>query len=155
MTRILTGLTDREGVIETVNALFAAVDGRDWATARIVLADRVHFDVTSLGGAAAQELDAEEIISGWAAGLASIEAIHHQSGTFRVQVDGNVAECACYGTAYHYRRVRSGKNTRLFVGSYDYRLERTDSPWGWRITGFRFNLKFVEGNLKLGEEEPA
>lgn len=155
MTTDSEGRTDRESVIETVNALFVAVDQRDWDLARSVLAARVHFDVTSLGGSAAQELAAEEIIAGWDKGLAAIEAVHHQSGTFRVQVDGDLAECACYGTAHHYRRVRSGRNVRVFVGSYDYRLERADGPWGWRISGFRFNLKFVDGNVQLGEEEPA
>ena len=149
----LQGLLDREKVIDVVNRLFVAVDDRDWAAARACLADRVHFDMTSLGGPAPAELAAEEITGAWQTGLAPIEAVHHQSGNFRVRVEGDEAECFCYGTAHHYRRVRSGNNTRLFVGSYEYRLARAGETW--RITSFKFNAKFVDGNLGLESEESA
>lgn len=147
------GLRDREGVIDVVNRLFVAVDERDWAMARACLADRVHFDVTSLGAAEAAEMAAEEIIEGWKTGLAAIEAVHHHSGNFRVEIDGDRAICFCYATAYHHRRVRSGRNLRTFVGSYDYRLAREAGEW--RITQFKFNAKFVEGNLELDTEPSA
>ena len=41
----------------------------------------------------------------------------YQSGNFRVRVAGDTAECSCYGTAHHYRRVRSGNNTNLRLAS--------------------------------------
>ena len=147
----LQALRDRESVTELVNSLFVAVDNRDWAAARACFAERVHFDMTSLGEPAPAELTPEQITSGWQSGLAPIEAVHHQSGNFRVRVAGDEAECFCYGIAYHYRRVRSGNNTRLFAGSYEYRLVRADETW--RITHFKFNLKFIEGNLQLESDE--
>jgi len=147
----IEALKDRQAVIDAIVALFIAVDERDWKTARACLADRVHFDVTSLGAPEAAEMTAEEIIAAWRTGLAGIEAVHHQAGNFRVLVSGDTAECFCYGTAHHYRRVQSGRNLRLFVGSYDYRLARDGDAW--RITQFKFNAKFVEGNLEL-EKEP-
>ena len=149
----LLSLLDRESVAEVVNTLFVAVDNRDWATARACLADSVHFDVTSLGAPAPQELSPEQITSAWESGLAPLEAVHHQSGNFLIRVAGDQAECFCYGVALHYRRVRSGNNTRRFVGSYEYRLARRDGRW--RITQFKFNAKFVDGNLTLEQEEEA
>jgi 3-phenylpropionate/cinnamic acid dioxygenase small subunit len=149
----LQALRDRENITELINNLFVAVDNHDWAAARACFAERVHFDMTSLGEPAPAELAPEQITSAWESGLAPLEAVHHQSGNFRVRVAGDEAECFCYGIAYHYRRVRSGNNTRLFVGSYDYRLVRAGETW--RITHFKFNAKFVDGNLRLESEEPA
>lgn len=58
------------------------------------------------------------------------------------------ATASCYGIAYQFRRTRSGHNTRMFVGSYSFVLER-GGDHGWRITGFRFDLKFIDGNAQL------
>jgi hypothetical protein len=148
----LEALRDRERVIDTVNSLFLAVDERDWDGMRGLLADRVVFDVTSLGSPAPRDMTAAEIIASWQEGLANIEAVHHQSGNFRVTVEGDQASCFCYGIAYHYRLVESRRNLRVFVGTYDYRLAREDARW--RITHFKFNAKFVDGNLHLSKEAP-
>lgn len=144
---------DREAVIDVVNELFIAVDAMDWSSAHRCLAEKVHFDMTSLGDPDPSLRTAQEITAAWQTGLASLQAVHHQSGNFVVRVAGDKAECSCYAIAYHFRRVRSGRNTRLFVGSYDYALSRSDESW--RITHFKFNLKFVDGNLDLDREEPA
>lgn len=149
----LEQVRDREAVIEVVNRLFLAVDERDWPLAHRCLAEQVQFDMTSLGDPGPSLRAAEEITAAWQSGLASLEAVHHQSGNFLVRVSGDEAECTCYATAYHFRRVRSGRNTRMFVGSYEYGLSR--SGGSWRITRFQFNLKFAEGNLELESEEPA
>lgn len=147
----LQNLLDERAVVNIVNALFVAVDERDWNAVRACLADRVHFDVTSLGAASAQEMAAEEIIVAWQQGLANLDAVHHQSGNFRVTLSGGTAECFCYATAYHFRRVRSGNNIRTFAGSYDFRLRRDADRW--RITQFKFKAKFVDGNANLEKEE--
>jgi hypothetical protein len=65
-----------------------------------------------------------------------------------VRVYGSRAAAFCYGVAWHYRPHPSGRNTRTFVGSYDFELER-DEGGRWRITSFRFNLKFIDGNAEL------
>lgn len=147
----LQEMRDRVAIVDTVNRLFVAVDDRDWSVVRECLADRVHFDVTSLGAPAATEMSAEEVITGWQQGLAKIDAVHHLSGNFRVEQSGDEAYCFCYATAHHYRRVESGRNLRIFAGSYDYRLRREGGAW--KITQFKFNAKFVDGNLEL-ENEP-
>jgi hypothetical protein len=148
---MLRRLADKDAIVATIDRLFVATDKRDWPAVRVCFADTVRFDMTSLAGGTPQDLTSEQITSAWDSGLRALEAVHHQSGNHAVNVNGDEANAACYGIAYHYRRTRSGRNTRTFVGSYDFGLRR--SPAGWRITAFRFNVKFVEGNLDLEKEE--
>ena len=41
----------------------------------------------------------------------------------------------------------SGRNTRVFVGSYDFQLRLAAGRW--QINRFRFELKFLDGNPQL------
>lgn len=143
----LAALVARQQVIETIDELFMATDRKDWAGVRAVLAPRVRFDMSSAGGGPAAECTGEEIAAGWEQGLAPIQAVHHQAGNYRIRVDGDRAEAFCYGIAYHYLPKQSGRSTRVFVGSYDFELERDSGRW--RITSFRYDLKFIDGNREL------
>jgi len=140
-------LIARQEVIEAIDELFIATDHKDWAAVRAVLAPRVMFDMESTGGGPAAERTGEEIAAGWEQGLAPIQAIHHQAGNYRVRVEGDRAEAFCYGIAYHYLPKQDGRSTRVFVGSYAFELERDAARW--RITSFRYNLKFIDGNAEL------
>lgn len=144
-------LAERQSVIEAIDDLFVSTDRRDWDAVKRRLAPFVLFDMTSLVGGEPARLTAEQIAGSWELGLRPIEAIHHQTGNYRVALSGDEADAFCYGTAYHYRRTKSGRNTRVFVGSYDFHLVRQDT---WRIDRFKFTAKFVDGNLQL-ENEPA
>ena len=140
-------LTTERDVTDCIVRLFIATDRRDWAGVRACLTDTVHFDMTSLAGGEPADVPAEQIVAGWTQGLAPIESVHHQAGNFRVTVRGGEAEAFCYGIALHYRRTASGRNTRTFVGNYDFTLVRADDAW--RIRAFRFTLKFMDGNVDL------
>lgn len=146
-------INDHHAIEAVVNRLFKAVDDRDWQAAHDCFAAQVTFDMTSMGTPGPSILSPQEITAAWEAGLAPIEAIHHQSGNFDIEVAGDSARCSCYGIALHFRRVRSGRNTRTFVGSYIYRLQRAGHAW--RISHFKFHLKFIDGNQSLDTEEPA
>jgi hypothetical protein len=145
-------LLEREAIAKVLNRLFLATDARDWPRVRECFADSVHFDMTSLAGGQPARLSPAEITAGWEAGLLPLDALHHQTGNLEVSVSGDEATASCYGVAWHYRRTRSGRNTRVFVGSYDFHLVRAGGAW--RIDLFRFNSKFVDGNLEL-EREPS
>ncbi|MFN2563769.1 MAG: nuclear transport factor 2 family protein [Gemmatimonadaceae bacterium] len=140
-------LLSRQAIIDTITTLFVATDARDWDTVRACFTPEVHFDMTSLIGGEPRTMTAEAIAAGWEQGLRPIEAVHHQAGNFRVDVRGSEASAFCYGVAYHYRRHPSGRNTRVFVGSYDVVLREERERW--RIHSFRFVAKFVDGNLEL------
>ena len=146
----LQTLVDRQSVIEAIDDLFISTDRRDWNAVRRRLAPLVLFDMTSLIGGEPAKLTGDQIAASWETGLRPIEAVHHQAGNYRIAVAGDEADASCYGIAYHYCRTKSGRNTRIFVGSYDFHLVRHDP---WRIDRFKFTVKFVDGNLQL-ENEP-
>ena len=147
MDQRLAELLEKDAIRDLVTELFVATDDKDWARVKDCFADEVLFDMTSLEDAEPVALTPSQITESWEEGLRSIQAIHHQMGNFRVQVAGQSAKAFCYGTASHYRMTLSGDNTRVFVGSYDFRLEKHRDRW--RINGFKFNLKYADGNLEL------
>jgi hypothetical protein len=108
--------------------------------------------MSSVGGGPAATVRASDIAAGWRAGLAAIEHVHHQAGNFVVEVNGHRAAAFCYGIAYHYRARRDGRNTRVFVGSYDFELTR-EAGEAWRIAAMTFRLKFIDGNAHLEADE--
>jgi hypothetical protein len=146
----LQDLLAKDAILDTINRLFIGTDSRDWAMVRDALAPRLQVDMTSLAGGQPAEMAGADLAAAWETGLKPIQAVHHQTGNYWVTVLGDQAEAFCYGTATHYRPTRSGRNVRTFVGSYDFRLARLETKW--RITSFRFNLKYVDGNLELEKD---
>ena len=140
-------LLDQDEVVRTINRLFVATDRRDWAAVREGFAPRVLFDMTSLAGGEPVERSPDEIAAGWEEGLRPLQAIHHQTGNHAVDMQGDEADAFCYGTAIHYLPNATGRDTRTFVGSYDFHLVMGDGRW--RIDRFRFDLKFIDGNQDL------
>jgi 3-phenylpropionate/cinnamic acid dioxygenase small subunit len=147
----LADVLARQEVIEAIDALFVATDNKDWDAVAACFAPQVHFDMSSAGGGAPATRTSAEIAGGWQQGLAPIQAIHHQAGNYRVRVTDDRANAFCYGIAYHYLPKKSGRNTRVFVGSYEFELARGEGRW--QITSFRYSLKFVDGNRELEQGE--
>lgn len=143
----LNTLLAKDQIADRIHRLFIATDRRDWAAVQSCFSDSVHFDMTSLAGGEPVTLTPEQITDAWEQGLRPIEAVHHQAGNLQICVDDDRASAFCYAVASHYRPTSSGENTRTFVGSYDFELQRVEDAW-W-ITLFRFNLKYIDGNLDL------
>lgn len=144
----LAQLLARQAVVDRITALFLATDRKDWAAVEGCFAPEVRFDMSSVGGGPESTVRAQDIADGWRKGLAAIEHVHHQAGNFVVQLTGDQAQAFCYGIAYHHRVRRDGRNTRVFVGSYDFQLAH-DTGGAWRIAAMRFSLKFLDGNAQL------
>jgi hypothetical protein len=142
-------VVERERIAQVINRLFVATDARDWEEVRACFAGEVAFDMTSVAGGAPARLSPSQITAGWDSGLRFLDSIHHQTGNLAIQCQEKEATASCYGIAYHYRRTASGRNTRVFVGSYDFHLALGEQ---WKIDLFRFNLKFIDGNLDLDRE---
>jgi hypothetical protein len=145
-------MTERDQVIEAVTTLFVETDKRDWAAVQSCFAGEVFFDMSSLGGAKPASTTPDRIAAGWRDGLKTLKAIHHQVGNFLVHIAGNEATVFCYGTAVHYLPNRTNRNTRTFVGSYEFHLVKIGDSW--RIDAMAYHSKFVEGNLSL-ENSPG
>ena len=147
MDPILRQLIDERDTVSTINKLFSSADTRDWEAVASCFAPQVVLDMTSMDGGEPTTLLPSDITSMWDDGLKALQAVHHQAGNFAVTLDGDRARACCHGTAFHYLPNPSGRNTRTFVGTYDFELKRQDD--GWVIDLLRFNLKFVDGNLNL------
>ena len=147
----LRRLLEKDAVITTLNRLFRSVDEKDWKQAEDCLAPHVLLDVTSLGGSEPETTTGATIVDGWREGLGHLVATHHQVGNCEVDLHGEEATATCYGTAYHYLPNDSDRNTRTFVGTYDFRLRRRRGRW--EVDLLRYNLKFLDGNTDLEGRE--
>ena len=141
-------LLHKSRIADRITELFVATDMRQWPRVSDCFAPEVEFDMSSLSGQPAQTLTGADIAQAWETGLAGVDAIHHQAGNYLITVETSTSATAfCYAIATHYRRTTSGNNVRTFVGSYDFHL--TQIAGQWRIDAFRFNVKYVDGNMNL------
>jgi hypothetical protein len=92
-------------------------------------------------------LPAETIVQGWEQGLQGMTAVHHQIGNELVSARGDRAHVFCYGIALHHKKTPDRTYTRRFVGSYDLDLVQLNGTW--KISGFTFHLKFIDGDTEI------
>ena len=140
-------LLAKEDVKEVVNRLFISTDNRDWDAVKEVFASEVLFDMTSMMGGEPVTMTAADIVAAWDKGLKPLKAIHHQTGNYIINVNQNKADVFCYGIASHYLPNKTNRNTRIFVGSYNFHLLKSGE--NWQIDQFKFNLKYIDGNPNL------
>ncbi|MCA8906852.1 MAG: nuclear transport factor 2 family protein [Rhodospirillaceae bacterium] len=135
---------------EIANALvrwFAAVDRRDWAAARALMATPFHLDYSSLGAGPASDLDPADVLAGWQTLLPGFDATHHQIGNLDIAADGESATVACYVTATHVIAEATEGRVWTVVGSYTIPMAHTDA--GWVLAGCTFHFKYQDGNTEL------
>ena len=140
-------LVDRANIVDIINTVFIGTDSRRWELVRSCFAPSVLFDMSSMGAGEPRHMTPDEIVAAWESRLKPMQAIHHQVGNYLVTVENGTASAFCYGIAIHYLPNPTQQNTRTFVGSYDFGLEKSGERW--RITAFKFTLKYVDGNLQL------
>ncbi|MBT8378485.1 MAG: nuclear transport factor 2 family protein [Ignavibacteria bacterium] len=140
-------IVEKDRIKEVINNLFIFTDNSDWAAVEKCFAEKVHFDMTSMGAESTIELEPKQITDMWDDGLKNLDAVHHQTGNFKIDVSKEKAVVFCYGIASHFKKTASDKNTRTFVGSYNFHLIKNGDDW--KVDSLKFNLKYVEGNLSL------
>ncbi len=144
----LTEARDQKELTDLVNRLFMYTDNRNWeGLHNEVFSSTVLFDMESAGAGPARTMTAQEITAMWNQGFQGVDQVHHQAGHSIVTVNGNGADIYAYSVATHFRQAALNGNTRTIVGSYDLRAERTNR--GWRLNQFKYNLKYMDGNLTL------
>lgn len=141
-------LADKIELTELVNRLFMYCDARHWP--RIldeVFTETIWFDASSVGGPAPANMGARAVCDMWNEGFAGIDAVHHQAGHYVVDLTKGGADIFGYAVATHYKKAATKGHTRTFTGSYDLKAVRTAS--GWRLSQFKYNMKFIDGNSSL------
>jgi hypothetical protein len=141
-------LTDKSELTELANKLFMYTDARQWQQLLDeVFTEKVWFDMSSAGGGNPVEMLAKDICQLWKEGLSSLDAVHHQAGHYLITVSDVEAIIYGYGVATHYKKAAVKGHIRSFVGSYDLKATRTAT--GWRLTQFKYNLKYIDGNTMM------
>ena len=139
--------TVREEIIEVVNKLFIYTDEMDWfGLKNEVFTEQVIFDMSSLGQEVVTKT-AQQICDDWKTGFAELDAVNHLAGNHLVTAMGDEATVFVYATATHYKEAATQGKTREFVGTYNLVLERGAN--GWRINSFKYNLKYMNGNIEM------
>jgi hypothetical protein len=136
---------DKMELTELANKLFMYTDAQQWKKLMTeVFTHEVWFD---MGNTDAKNLFATEICEMWRQGFIGLDAVHHQAGHYLITVSEDNADILGYAVATHYKKTAAKGNSRNFVGSYDLKATRTDK--GWRLSQFKYNIKFMDGNTSL------
>ena len=139
-----TQLADERALIAVADGLDAAVDAKDWTTARGFFADEVRIDFSSLGGGAPATIPSDDLIGAWRANLFAAKQSFHLRGNHLVQIDGDTAQMTSHGYAWNKLAGLAGGELWEVWGTYDYRFARTAA--GWKLTHFTFNMIHERGN---------
>jgi hypothetical protein len=140
-------MNDQLELTQLSNKLYMYTDLQQWDKLLAeVFTENVWFDTTSAGGVA-KSLPAKEICEIWKVGFVGLDAVHHQAGHYIIDVKNDEADIFAYAMATHYKKAATNGYTRMFVGSYDLKAKRT--PQGWRLSQFKYNLKYIDGNATL------
>jgi hypothetical protein len=139
---------DKIELTELANKLFMYTDAQQWnRLIAEVFAAQVFFDMQSASGEAPQTLASKAICDMWRQGFNGLDSVHHQAGQYLITINADSADIYAYAVATHYKKSAVKGNTRTFVGSYN--LKAIHSIAGWRLSQFKYNLKYIDGNLSL------
>ena len=141
-------IADKFELTELANKLFMYCDSKQWQQLLDeVFLTNIWFDMTSAGGDKPGMIEARTVCKMWSDGFRELDAVHHQAGHYLINVNNDKADIFAYAVATHYKKTATKGTTRAFVGSYDLKAERM--PDGWRLSQFKYNLKYIDGNASL------
>ena len=137
-------------MIRIADSLDAAVDAKDWATARSLFTDEITVDFTSLVGGEPATIPADGLVSGWSGNLTAEKASFHLRGNHRVTFAGDDgATMVSHGYAWNRMErgalPENGGDPMWEVwGTYEHGFTLTDD--GWRIDAMSFFSTAERGN---------
>jgi len=133
---------------QLANKLFMFTDAQQWQKLLDeVFVEEIWFDMSSIGAGEPKNIKAKDLCEMWRQGFVGLDAVHHQAGHYIIEVNQINALIFGYAVALHYKKSALNGKTRSFVGSYDLAAILTDR--GWRLSSFKYNLKFIDGNPDL------
>jgi SnoaL-like domain len=142
-------VVDRQAVSDAITRLLHAIDKRDWAAIRAVLAEQVTTDYTSLFGGSSQTQSVTQLIESWRAVLPGFDPTQHLTGPILAEVFGDAARAHCAVTAVH----RLDGDHWTVSGHYDIELARAQR--GWAISSITYHNALVVGDKMLPAKAQA
>ena len=141
-------VADKIELTELANKLYMYCDLQQWQKMLDeVFTEKINFDVSNAGGGAPAVMPAKDVCDLWRQGFIGIDAVHHQAGHYLITIKDDSADIYAYAVATHFKKQAKNGNTRAFVGSYDLKAVRTAR--GWRLSQFKYNLKYIDGNAAM------
>ena len=141
-------LFDKMELTELTNKLFMYCDARQWQLLQDeVFTSSIWFDVESGGAGKPLMMETGDVCKMWSEGFIGLDGVHHQAGHYLITVKEDAADIYGYAVATHYKKDALKGQTRTFTGSYDLKAQRGSN--GWRLTQFKYNLKYLTGNLTM------
>jgi hypothetical protein len=146
----VTLLEDERAIQAVVDVLDLAVDAKDWPTVRAQFADQLQADFSTLDGAPAGEVTADDLIAGWRSNLFEGKASFHMRGGARVAIEGDTARLITMGYAWNLLPARPDNNLWEVWGRYEFGLIRGGQ--GWKINAISFTALHERGDPSVRTE---
>lgn len=143
---VVQAMLDRAAIIDVINGVGAWADRKDFAKLRLLFADKVEMDYTSLAGGTPVTVKADDLMKGWENGLRPFRT-QHMITNHLVTVTGDTAEAISNVHALHYVPNDLGISHWQVYGTYNHRFVRTAGAW--RITAMKLNKLMADGNGAL------
>jgi len=85
--------SEREQIVEVLNCAFYYTDYQNWeGLTNEVFAEEVMLDMTSLGAPESQLRSAQGICEEWQEGFKDLDAVHHQTGNYIIDISEDHAK---------------------------------------------------------------
>jgi hypothetical protein len=146
-------LGNRLAVQDALVAMFTATDERDWDAVAAAFADRVALDYTSLSGGEPAVLSGRQIAEAWSATLGGLDATHHLTGNYLIDLDADRATARFAAIATH--QLAGGQGDPLWTLGARYHAELHRADGRWLITALTMTAIWGQGNQAiLGQGSP-
>jgi ketosteroid isomerase-like protein len=138
-------------LVQLINQGFDAIDRRDWATYRSLLAEEISIEYAGVSGPTPTgQTKSDVVVANTRAALDVIEVTHHMITNHVVTVADDLATVTFHEQALHYQPALSDDvevNTWIMFATADRRLLRTAD--GWRICSLGVRVVHSIGNPNL------
>lgn len=137
----------RDDITGRLGWMFDSMDKLDWDAVRKVLADQVEFD----SGKGPEQKSADEVIATWKDEYKKLDGLQHLTAAYGIEVFPTEARIKFKGITTHFKRLKSGKDTKTIYGDYEVTMVPATDPldWAWKVSKFKHNKRFLTGNLSL------
>jgi hypothetical protein len=141
-------MSAHETVVDVFTRMLHALDLRDWQGVRDAFADHVDVDYSSLSGAPAANVSADDLVGGWRSFVGAFDATQHMTGpVVTAETREGEMRAATHVRGFHHIASAAGGETWMVAGHYQARL--VDRRDGWRIIGLTLKVLYQDGNLEL------
>ena len=129
---------DHLAIVATVNAVGSWADRKDWAAVEAQFAAEPFIDYASLSGQPGAQVNATELIAGWAAFLGDHVVSQHLVSGHEVSFDGQTAVVLSNVVAWHAPANAPNGPAWTVYGTYRHELRPVDGDW--KIVAMTLNL---------------